>query len=342
LPTYYLREIEYQMNVYAFKNTTVELAKSSSGGAFNGLIRAFCAYFEKPVIVGAAFDVKGDVRHEYAFSLIETEKFNGSKYVKSDLRKVYDDIATRLDNGENILFSGTPCQVHGLNSYLKKRDINTDKLITIDIICHGTPPKRFFIDYKKWLENKEKKRIIEIRFRDKRGAWKDYCMSVKFDDGSELFDTYNVRTYMRLFFSKNIIDRRCFSCHFANLERTSDVTIGDFWGIEEIMPKVDSSNGVSLIISNSKKGEALIDMMRTVYDSANLPYILKPYLGKEFLKYQWNLSHPSTKPDTYDEFNNYYKKNGFEKTMQHFHFNSTYGHVRNIVGNVLRRIGWRK
>lgn len=83
-------------------------------------------------------------------------------------------------------------------------------------------------------------------------------------------------------------------------------------------------------------------MMRTVYDSANLPYILKPYLGKEFLKYQWNLSHPSTKPDTYDEFNNYYKKNGFEKTMQHFHFNSTYGHVRNIVGNVLRRIGWRK
>lgn len=330
------------MTTYAFKNTKSEQKRASSGGAFNAFVRTFMAVSSNPVIIGAAFSEENEVQHECAFTLDEAEKFNGSKYVKSNISGIYARVGELLQRNYDVLFSGTPCQINGLRKYLQKQSIGYERLVLIDIICHGTPSEKVFDDYKKWIEKKYNKKIKSIRFRDKRGGWKDYSMSIIFDDGTELFDTYDVRTYMRLFFSCVITNKGCFSCPFANTNRVSDLTLGDFWGISKIIPEIDIEDGVSLIIANTLKGNRLIEQLKEHYDKHGFDYMLKKYDGDEFLKYQWNLNQPSIMPNNYETFNTYYKANGFEDTIKKYNYNSFVGRARYIAGKckriILRRL----
>lgn len=118
-------------------------------------------------IYGATFDEKFRVKHERAIDLDGVLKFCGSKYVQSELGRVYDDVASDLNCGMYVLFTGTPCQIAALKAYLHKKEVSTDKLITVDIVCHGTPQIQFWEDWVHYLEEKENSKLKNFSFRYK-------------------------------------------------------------------------------------------------------------------------------------------------------------------------------
>ncbi len=302
-------------NVYAYKNTKEELLRSSSGGAYI----AICSVFEKKYgfgnvsFYGVTYDNDMNVIHKRVTSAEECHIFQGSKYVKSNYSLVLKEIEKDIENGKYILFSGTPCQVFSLKKYLKIKKIHYDKLYYIDIICHGTPQVKFWNDYKKWLEKNNKSKLINYSFRYKPQGWKAYPGYAEFDNGKKLINTYETSIYSKLHMKGYITNKVCFSCLFSNMKREGDITLGDYWGIEFIEPNFYDKNGVSLVISNTKKGNKIIGLLKL----ENKKSILKT-TNNEFLKYQHNLSKNTEMPVNYDEFWKDYDALNFDKILKKY------------------------
>lgn len=326
------------IKVYAYKNVQEEVNKASSGGAFykilTVLVDSFCGDY---VIYGATWTDDLRVEHQRVESLELASKFRGSKYVRSDISGIFVQVSLDLSNDKNVIFSGTPCQIQGLKSYLSKKNINTEKLFTIDIICHGSPEPRIWRDCKEWFEKKEKSRIVHVSFRDKRSGWKRYPTSILFSNGKEIINTYESQIYMRMFFSLMILDKKCFSCKYSNMNRVSDITIGDFWGINEIMPDFPAKQGVSLILINTKEAEIVIS---DIEKSLSNDEVLKEYSGNKYLRYQHNLNRPTEKPCRYDEFWNDYNEKGFQYIIEKYRFNTMKGYIKFGIKSALLKFGY--
>lgn len=240
---------------YACKNKDIDIRlKSSSGGVFSNL----CEYTinNNGIVFGAAFNKDFEVIHMEASTLDECSKFRGSKYVQSKIGSTYKDAKKYLDSGRLVLFSGTQCQIKGLNLYLRKKYNN---LITVDVICHGVPSPLVFDIYKKSLEQDYKSNIKDISFRDKTDSWKQYSYKIIFNN-----NTYDKRLFINNTYSKGFLKDlylrpSCYSCKSKNYESKSDILLGDYWGIENIHPKFDDDKGTSLVIINSIKGKEVFD-----------------------------------------------------------------------------------
>lgn len=76
-------------------------------------------------------------------------RLRGSKYRQSDIGTVYQSVRQDLKAGIPVLFSGVPCQIGGLLSFLGGRH---ELLLTVDIVCHGVPSDHLFEAYVKWQE----------------------------------------------------------------------------------------------------------------------------------------------------------------------------------------------
>ena len=320
------------MKVYSFQNSDDELLKASSGGAFYAIASSFDSISSSPAFFGAAYDGELNVIHTYVTSLEQARIFQGSKYVKSDIKEIYNSVKGFLLEGKSVLFSGTPCQIFGLQKYLENNSIPTDSLLTVDIICHGVPQKNIYRDYLEWIHKRHNSKPVKISFRDKRGKWEDYCISVELENGKKLFNTYELRTYMRLFFSSVIISKGCFKCPYSNLNRVSDITIGDFWGIDEVVFEYKKKRGVSLVLVNTEKGQRVFDLL------PKGEYKIFEVMNDKYLKFQHNLKSPTGYPNNYVDFNEDYKKLGFERTIKKYNYYSFYGFFRSIGRRVLDRI----
>ena len=254
-----------QVEAYAFKNSEKILSQSSSGGAFWAVVEA-CYEINKEetnvVTYGAVFDNDFKVIHKAAYTLKECEQFRGSKYVKSDVSCVYKEIEELLIQDRCVLFSGTPCQVAALKIRLKNKGIETKKLYLVDLICHGTPKPKFWEDYKSWIEKKYNSKISGASFRDKKNSDAKYSMRITLHSGKELVNTLESSIFTRLFLRRLIMEEGCYRCPFANMQRQGDITLGDFWGIESIMPEFPSKGGVSLVLVNTEKGKRLIEEIK--------------------------------------------------------------------------------
>lgn len=227
--------------------------ESTSGGAFSAIIDSF---FEDEIIVfGAAFDENLVVKHSFVKDKKSIAKFRGSKYVQSDLGTSYIQIKEFLKDNKKVLFSGTPCQVAGLKSFLQK---DYDNLLCVDIVCHGVPSPKVFEMYKNYLSNKYNSKITQINFRDKSiKGWDTPYMSIQFYNGKKL-STIGFDDLFTMGFYKKLYQRPvCHECPFTQVDRVSDITIADFWGVEEINPKFKNNKGTSLILINSDKGKKL-------------------------------------------------------------------------------------
>ena len=323
------------MKVYAFKSTPDIVKKSSSGGAFSRIAMTFAKIQDdKFSLYGAAWTDNNEVRHLKATQLEDIALFNGSKYAKSDIKGIYINVENDLTSGRRVLFSGTPCQVYSLIKYLDKKNVRTDNLLTVDIICHGTPDPRILKDYIAWLEKKYKSKVIDISFRDKSVGWKRYPTKILFENGKILRRSYDAQLYMRMYFSLLILNKGCYSCGFSSLERVGDITLGDFWGIDKIMPGISSKKGVSLMIVNSGKGEKIVKMLE---QSCTDSEMIKQYSGSEFLNYQHNLNQATEKPDLYEDFWLDYNKYGFYYVVEKYKFNTLKGRVKFWVKSLLVR-----
>lgn len=245
------------LHVYAaLVKNDAERAKSTSGGIFACLAKKVLK--SGGFVYGAILDEDLVVRHVEAHTLEELEQQRNSKYVQSDIGFTYQLAKKRLNNGEQVLFSGTPCQIAGLRNYLKKDYPN---LLTIDILCHGVPSPGMFRKYVKSEEEIAGDKMQSMLFRSKVVGWKKIFCVRTFDNGVEA-DWGD--TFVPGFLKNYYLRESCYSCDYATDKRQGDITLGDYWGYQESAPDFieDDDKGISLVIINSEKGQHAFNNIR--------------------------------------------------------------------------------
>ena len=257
---------------YACINKNEEIRKnSSSGGIFTLLAEQV---IEKDgVVFGAAFDDKYHIIHTYVENKNDLEKFRGSKYAQSNIGDCYKKAKEFLDQGRYVLFTGTPCQVEGFKMYLKK---DYEKLYTQDIICHGTPSHKVWEKYLEYRERISEQKPEKISFRNKDEGWKLFNMKFEYQN-SNYKKNQNQDPYMQAFLKNASLRESCYNCKFKKKNRETDITLADFWGIENILPEMDDNKGTSLVIVHSEKGQQLFKDIseKMIYKSVDLDEALK-------------------------------------------------------------------
>ena len=249
-----------------------EVMKSRSGAAFVAISDYILE--QGGVVYGAGYKNHFRVAHKRATTKEERDEFRGSKYVQSDLTGVFRMVKQDLKNGHTVLFSGTPCQTSGLNSYVGKK--LRENLVLIDIVCHGVPGPFLWRDYLRYIEKKQGDIISVVNFRDKEEfGWKAHHETFKFvNRGGKMIFT-------DLFYKHIIFRHSCGKCHFCNTTRPSDITLADFWGWEKTDPNINKDDkGVSLVLVNTPKGREIFGAATDQLDTipAELANCLQPTL----------------------------------------------------------------
>lgn len=272
-----------------------QVASSRSGAAFIAISDWILNH--GGVVYGVGYADHFRVVHKRATTKEERDEFKGSKYVQSDLDHIFRQVKQDLREGRIVLFSGTPCQTSGLNSYIGKR--LRENLYLVDIVCHGVPSPYMWRDYLKFLEEKVGSKITWVNFRDKQKyGWRAHHETFIFGGGQN-------KMSFPFFFYKHIMFRKsCGKCHFTNTRRPSDITLADFWGWEKTNPEANKDDkGLSLIFCNTEKGRKLFEAVKQDLDyfPAELENVLQP-----------NMQHPSEIHPKRDQFEREYVKHGFK------------------------------
>lgn len=230
--------------------------ESSSGGVFSELARAVLT--RGGVVFGAAYDAGFTVVHVCAGDEAALATLRGAKYAQSHLGDTFSDVRKQLEDGRQVLFSGTPCQVAGLKAFLQKDFSN---LITVDFVCHGVPSPMAWQEFIKYRAETDNGGIppTTVNLRCKETGWSRYryCSLFQYPDGSSHAIDSSQSLFMRLFLEDFINREACENCRFKGFSRVSDFTLGDFWGIWDILPEMDDDKGTSLVLLHSEKARKL-------------------------------------------------------------------------------------
>lgn len=292
-------------DVYGVRHKDMEeVMKSRSGAVFVAISDYVLEH--GGVVYGAGFESHFRVVHKRATTKEERDEFRGSKYVQSDMKDIFRQVKEDLKHGRTVLFSGTPCQTSGLNSYVgKKLRVN---MVLIDIVCHGVPSPYIWRDYLAYVEKKQGDIVCEVNFRDKeKFGWRAHHETFKFKlRGFKMFSLFSYTFYKHIMFRHS-----CANCHFCNTHRPSDITLADFWHFENVDPSFNSDDkGANLVLINTPKGR---EIFAAIKDQLNV--IPVDDLNKCI---QVNLKRPSTPHPERQKFEDYYAKHGFKKTMSRF------------------------
>ena len=223
-------------------------------------------------------DHEGRVAHARCGSSENLHSFRGVKYVQSDFSTCFQAVENDLAKHQKVLVTGTPCQIDALKRYLAVRKIQCDDLYTVDIVCHGIPSPGFFESYWQWLEQKHGSAIAEYRFRDKNISWRGHSCSVVFENGKRVENSRELCSYLNVYYSGNITRDCCYSCKYASLDRVGDITISDYWGIENVAPDFEDKLGVSMLLINTEQGKRLFESIPGGYISGDLAAAKQPQL----------------------------------------------------------------
>lgn len=252
-PQNQILESNKPIKVYALRLRDDEvLSKSASGGAFAGF--AMNVISHGGVVYGVSYTSEWGAAHKRIDSLGQLESLQSSKYVQADTCSTYREVKSDLLNNKLVLYSGTGCQISGLKAFLRK---DYDNLVTMDLICHGVTSPLMFKKYIEWVEKKEKEDLTYFNFRDKSRGWGlNYRYKTHRTQKLEscVYDPYYI-----CFLSGHAYHECCYSCKYSQERRVSDLTIGDYWGIQKQHPEFFSQKGVSAILINSTKGEKIFE-----------------------------------------------------------------------------------
>lgn len=236
-------------------NDTIRM-ESSSGGIFTVIAEHIIN--QGGTVCGAAFIENRYVKHICVRTKEELSLLRGSKYLQSEIGDVFQEIKVLLEHNKLVLFTGTPCQIKGLLVYLKKPYIN---LICQDIICHGAPSPKVWEAYIGSMEHILKKKVDQynsVSFRNKEKGWKNYQLVIPFLD-YKYTKIYKNDLFMQAFLMNLSLRPSCYHCKTKSLNRDSDITLADFWGIEKFHPECFDDKGTSLVFINTNKGEKLLE-----------------------------------------------------------------------------------
>lgn len=313
--------------VYAAKNPdeTVRLS-SSSGGIFTLLAEQTLS--RSGVVFGARFNERWKVVHSYTETVDGLAAFRGSKYVQSCMGDSYRECERFLKAGRKVLFSGAPCQIMGLKRYLRRE---YDNLLTVDFVCHGVPSPLVWRKYiEETLVRQDEKiqfrptlnhlfsdeiPLIEgISFRDKCLGWKKYSFALtlsKVTTAGEkntvsLSSIFYDNAYMQAFLANLTLRPSCHACPAKCGRSGSDVTLGDFWGIEKIAPELDDDRGCSLLIINNPGVKGKLQKEGC---------LLAEYPISEVIPYNPSVAYSVDMPNNRDFFWHMFDKAGFHKAL---------------------------
>ena len=240
-------------SVYASWSRDVETrACSTSGGAFSELAKSVLR--RGGCVVGAAYDAQNRICHSIALDEEGLCRIRQSKYAQSDIELIYQEIR-KLKKDREVLFCGTPCQVAGLRNYLQD---NCENLTTVDFICRGVNSPKAYREWLQEIEEENHAQVNQVWFKYKEDGWhkSPKCTRVGFADGRTRVYRGRENAFMYGYLGPNLYIRpSCGECIFKGKNRASDITLGDFWGLD---PQLDEDKGTSLVIVNSEKGKALL------------------------------------------------------------------------------------
>jgi coenzyme F420-reducing hydrogenase beta subunit len=253
-----LNKIKDNQIVYAAINKNEVIRnKSTSGGIFSLLAEEIV--HKHGIVFGVKFNNNFTVVHSHAETMEGITEFYRSKYVQSNVGETFKECKEYLEQGRYVAFSGTPCQIGGLRAYLSKDYAN---LFCIDIICMSVPSPKIWEKYLEYREQKNGAKIREIAFRYKNPNWQGSSLYFQFGNGTEYKETGRKDPYLQVFASDICARYSCYTCNFRTLNRESDITIADFWGIEHICSEMFDNKGTSLVMVHSKKGEELFEKIK--------------------------------------------------------------------------------
>lgn len=255
------KEITNVPLVYAAYNLDEKIrTESSSGGIFSLIANEILS--QGGVVFGAIYDNQYKVKHVCIQELSDLSVLRGAKYAQSELNDCFIDVQQRLNAKQKVMFVGTPCQIAGIKTFLKKEYEN---FFTVDFVCHGVPAPSVWEKYVQYRAKKDNDGILptNINLRSKKTGWSKYRYSNQYiyGNGKSYSALSGEDLFMRLFVGDYINRTSCENCHFKGYKRESDITLGDFWGIWDIDPDLDDNKGVSLVMIHSDIGR---DMMKCI------------------------------------------------------------------------------
>lgn len=283
---------------------------SSSGGYFSAIAQYILN--KEGVVYGAYMDENYSIYHIGINKEADLNKLRVSKYAQSEIKDCYKEIRGLLRQEKLVYFSGTPCQVAGLKSFLRKEYKN---LITTDLICHGVPSNDLFVKYIEYLEKKDQIKIVDFKFRNPQ-IWYNYITYEfinKWGEKKKFESQKSVLSPYFYAFIKSMANRpSCYTCPFAKTNRTGDLTLGDFWGWEKYTNVSQKEKGCSLLLVNNQKGKDIMQELKKscFIQSCDLDFAIK---------YNSCLIKPSEKPNVRDEIYEKLNKYGF-KNLAHNDF----------------------
>lgn len=297
------------------------LMSSSSGGAFTALSDFFLK--NGNAVVAAIYNYEN---HTAEFKMIldeeHRERAKGSKYMQSKPGYIYREVYNWLmENPEKeLLFVGMGCQSDGFRKFSEIKGIR-DRVYIVDIICHGSPSPKLWREYAESIQKKDGK-IIYLTFKDKCNGWKSPAAYVK-ANGAEK----PIKDYVKVFYNRCALRPSCYECPYATTERKTDMTIGDFWHIEETIPDFYDPNGNSLFLIHTNRGEELFEKIQGA---------LNCRLSNTTQCWQANLEAPTKKSEYREEFWNDYQRKGIDFVMKKYR---TVPMKTKIKNKLLRIIG---
>lgn len=286
------------MKVYAVRlKDKEELYRSSSGGAFTAISNYFLIH--NNAIVSAIYNYKTNQNEFKLYTTVEDRnQARGSKYMQAYPLNSFREAETWIKkNNKELLFVGTGCQADGFRKFAEIKGIR-NKTTIVGIICHGTPSPKI------WKEYLRNKKIEYVTFKDKRTGWKSPSAYI-IKNGKEK----NIDDYDTIFYNKCALRPSCYQCPYSTTERDVDMTIGDFWGIDKVIPEFYSSEGNSLVLVHTEKGQEMFENIQENVEwvESNIIDCLQP-----------NLIKPTEKSPRREEFWNDYQRGGIDLVLKKY------------------------
>lgn len=331
------------LEVYAAYNQEEQIrAKSSSGGIFT--LVAENVIKSGGIVFGVRFDYNWNVVFSYTDSLEGLDSFRGSKYVQAELGNAFLEVEQFLKQGKTVLFTGTPCQIAGLRSYLHH---DYDNLLLMDLICEGVPSPKV---WKRYLTEevsrlcKEVYHICEndvaiksISFRNKSAGWKQFAFALTLEDKQAKRDLapYINRdsAYLQAMFHYLDLRPICYECPFKSCKSHSDITIADYWGIHALHPEMDDDKGTSMVYLNTLRGKTFFPLDKTSYLKTNY---------EEVFGINNIITSVRKHPHRDDFFTKVDKSKSIIKLLNHYTFPPTKELVKKILEILLPKNNYQK
>ena len=198
----------------------------------------------------------------------EFKALRGSKYLQAKVGCTYQSVKHDLENNIPVLFTGTGCEINGLKAFLGK---NYSNLLCVDVVCHGTPSPKLWNRYIDIMEEKNNAKLVSVNFRCKDLSWADFGMKEIYEPYKVIYISKDDDPYMRMFLRNYCLRPSCYACTAKN-NKQSDITVGDFWGIEKVAPEMNDGKGVSLVVTRTEKGQDAFENIKKAISWKEVSY----------------------------------------------------------------------